>query len=67
MISEAIKQNPNFIQLRKIEVPLIMPNTYFEQAAREIARVMSKGNNRVFVDSENLLFNIGVNEEDTQH
>jgi len=46
MISEAIKADPNFINLRKID------------AAREIAKVISKGGNKVYLDSDNLLFNL---------
>jgi len=46
MISDAIKQNPNFIEIRKLE------------AAREISRVLSKGNNKIYLNSENLLFHL---------
>jgi prohibitin 2 len=46
LISEAIKSNPNFITLRKIE------------AAREIATALSKGPNKIFLNSDNLLFNL---------
>jgi len=46
MISDAIKSNPNFITLRKIE------------AGREIANFISKGGNKVFISSDNLLFNL---------
>jgi len=46
MISDAIKSNPNFITLRKIE------------AAREIATSVSKGGNRMYINSDNLLFNM---------
>jgi len=45
MISDAIRENPAFIQLRKIE------------AAREIAQIMSKSQNKVYLDSETLMFN----------
>jgi len=55
MISEAIRNNPSFLQLRQIE------------ASREIARIIAKGGNRVFLNSENLMFNyitrIGDQEE----
>lgn len=43
MISEAIKNNPNFLELRKIE------------AARDIAKLVAKGPNKIFLNSENLL------------
>jgi len=46
MIGDAIKANPNFITLRKIE------------ATRDIANVVSKGANKVFINSDNLLFNL---------
>jgi len=45
LISEAIKSNPNFITLRKIE------------AAREIAALLAKGGNKIYINSDNLLFN----------
>jgi len=45
MISEAIKNNPSFLQLRQIE------------ASREIAKLIAKGGNRVFLSSDNLMFN----------
>lgn len=51
MISEAIKNSPNFLKLRKIE------------AAREIAHSVAKGGNRVFLPSDNLLFNLLTEEE----
>lgn len=52
MISDAIKSNPNFLNLRKIE------------AARDIAKVLAKGHNRILIDSDNLLFNLsGVNSK----
>jgi len=51
MISEAIQSNPNFLKLRQIE------------ASREIARMISKGGNRVFLDSNNLMFH-NLKEED---
>ena len=46
MISDAMKQNPNFIHLRRIE------------AAREIAKTLSKGGNRIYTNTDNLLFNL---------
>jgi len=56
MLSEAIKENPNFVQLRKIE------------AAREIAKVIAKGGNKIYLDSDALLVNLlaGVAPEDKQ-
>lgn len=52
MISDAIKQNPNFLQLRRIE------------AGREIARVISRGSNKVYLGSESLLFNSLIPKDD---
>jgi len=46
VINEAIKENPNFIQLRRIE------------AAREISKTISKGGNKVYLNSDNLLFDL---------
>jgi len=46
LISDAIKQDPNFITLRKLE------------AAREIAKNLAKSNNKVYLDSDNLLFSL---------
>jgi len=46
VISNAMQQNPNFLQLRKIE------------AAKDIAKTLQKGNNRIFLDSNNLLFDM---------
>ncbi|GAM17673.1 hypothetical protein SAMD00019534_008480 [Acytostelium subglobosum LB1] len=46
LISESIKQNPAFLQLRKIE------------AAREIAAIMAKSPNRIFISSDSLLLNL---------
>jgi len=45
MLGEAIKSNPSFLQLRQIE------------ASREIAKLLAKGGNRVFLSSDNLMFN----------
>jgi len=52
MISEAVKENPAFIQLRKLE------------AAREIASIIARSQNRVFLNSDALLFN--ASPEDLQ-
>jgi len=51
MISDAIKENPAFIQLRKLE------------AAREIATIISRSHNRVFLNSDALLFNQSPDEQ----
>jgi prohibitin 2 len=50
MISDAIKNNPNFLTIRQIE------------ASREIANSIARGANRVFLSSDNLLFNILGND-----
>jgi prohibitin 2 len=46
LIGDAIKDNPGFIQLRKLE------------AARDIAATVAKSNNRLFLDGEALLLNV---------
>jgi len=46
MVSEAMKSNSNFLNLRKIE------------AARDIARVISKSSNKIYLNSDNLLVNL---------
>ena len=46
LISDAIKENPGFVQLRKID------------AAEEIANTMSRSQNRMFLNADALLMNI---------
>jgi len=46
LISEAILSNPQFLQLRRIE------------AAREIAQIIGRSNNKVYLSSDNLLMNV---------
>ncbi|OQS06356.1 prohibitin-2 [Thraustotheca clavata] len=46
LVGEAIKKNPAFTQLRRLD------------AAKEIAQVMSKSQNRVYLNSESLLLNL---------
>jgi prohibitin 2 len=46
MISEAIKTNPLFLELRKIE------------AAKAIASTLARAHNRVYLNSEGLMFNL---------
>ncbi|KDO26987.1 hypothetical protein SPRG_07700 [Saprolegnia parasitica CBS 223.65] len=46
LVGEAIKKNPAFTQLRRLD------------AAKEIAAVMSKSQNRVYLNSESLLLNL---------
>merc|ERR1719353_1061672 len=46
MIGDAIRDNPGFIELRKLE------------AARDIATTVSKSSNRVFLDSHSLMLNV---------
>merc|ERR1712100_519081 len=48
LIGQAIPNNPSFITLRKIE------------AARHIGQVISRSNNRVFLNTDSLLLNLGV-------
>jgi len=46
MISDAIRSNPAFLELRRIE------------AAKAIASIIAKSNNRVYLNSDNLMFNM---------
>jgi prohibitin 2 len=56
MISDAIMQNPAFIKLRKLE------------AARDIATIIARSQNRVFLNSDALLFNQSPDaDEDGKH
>lgn len=50
MIGEAMKSNPGFIQLRRIE------------AARDIASTIQKSQNRVYLDADTLQLNLGAVE-----
>lgn len=50
--AQAIRSNPSFITLRKIE------------AAREVASTISTGANRVYLNSDSLLLNLGDLETD---
>jgi len=54
MINDVIQHNPDFLNLRRIE------------AARDISKIMAKGNNKVFLDSNNLLLNLTQVLEDTK-
>jgi len=51
MISDAIRENPAFIQLRRLE------------AAREIATVISKSQNKIYLPADSLLLNLSTYEE----
>jgi prohibitin 2 len=46
MIGHAVKENPGFIQLRRID------------AAKEIASTVSRSQNRVYLDTESLMLNL---------
>ncbi|KAI8814646.1 SPFH domain/Band 7 family protein [Cladochytrium replicatum] len=46
LIGQAVKSNPGFVQLRRIET------------AREIAAIVSQGTNKVYVDASTLLLNV---------
>lgn len=46
MVGRALKKNPGFVELRKLE------------AAREISETISKSNNRVFLNADSLLLNL---------
>jgi len=49
MISRAIRQNPYFLELRRVE------------AAKDIASIMSKSTNKVYISADNLMFNLMKN------
>lgn len=65
LIGDAMRSNPSFIQLRRIE------------AAREIAMTVQKSSNRVYLDADTLQLNLGAidsvgdvssgGDNDTQH
>jgi len=46
MLNKAIKSNPFFLELRRIE------------AARDIAHILARSNNKIYLNSENLMFNL---------
>jgi prohibitin 2 len=46
MVGDAIKGNPGFLELRRLE------------AARDIAHTISESSNRVFLSSDSLLLNV---------
>jgi prohibitin 2 len=50
LLSETIRERPEFLQLRKIE------------AARDIAHVLAKSQNRIYLSSDSLLLNLTVSE-----
>jgi len=51
MISDAIRENPAFLQLRRLE------------AAREIATVISKSQNKVYLNADSLLLNLSPQQQ----
>jgi len=51
-IGDAMKENPGFLQLRRIE------------AARDIANVVSKSANTVYLEASTLLLNLGSHSEE---
>jgi len=54
LISDSIKQNPSFLQLRKIE------------AAREIASIVSRSPNKLYANTDGLFLNLNDLEEKQQ-
>jgi len=46
LIGDAVRDNPGFIELRKLE------------AARDIAGTVAKSSNRVFLDAQSLMLNV---------
>ncbi|KAG5518258.1 hypothetical protein PMAC_003054 [Pneumocystis sp. 'macacae'] len=53
LIGEAIKKSKGFLELRRIE------------AARDISRILAEGNNKVFLNSENLMLNVTEQKDET--
>eukprot|EP00741_Cyanophora_paradoxa_P011202 tig00020554_g10822.t1 len=53
MIGNALKENPGFIELRRIE------------AAREIANTVAKSQNKVYLNSDALLLNVNAPDDKT--
>ncbi|QSL64657.1 hypothetical protein MERGE_001959 [Pneumocystis wakefieldiae] len=53
LIGEAIKKSKGFLELRRIE------------AAREISRILAESNNRIFLNSENLMLNVAEQKDET--
>lgn len=51
LIGEAVQKNPAFLDLRRIE------------AARDISHIISRGSNRIFLNSESLLLNVATNSK----
>lgn len=51
LIGTAVEQNPNFLRLRRLE------------ASRDIADILSTSNNRVLLNSDNLLLNSIAKDE----
>ncbi|KAG4303475.1 hypothetical protein PCK1_000439 [Pneumocystis canis] len=52
LIGEAIKKSKGFLELRKIE------------AAREISRILAEGNNKIFLNSENLMLHVSEQKDE---
>lgn len=48
LIGDAVKNSPGFLELRKLD------------AARDIAKVLSKSDNKVYVDADTLLLNVAA-------
>eukprot|EP01088_Endostelium_zonatum_P012771 TRINITY_DN27040_c0_g1_i1.p1 TRINITY_DN27040_c0_g1~~TRINITY_DN27040_c0_g1_i1.p1 ORF type:complete len:301 (-),score=71.47 TRINITY_DN27040_c0_g1_i1:57-959(-) len=53
MLSRAIRENPAFLELRRIE------------AAKDIATILSRSPNKVYLSADNLMFNLLKNLDDT--
>jgi prohibitin 2 len=54
LISKALEENPNFVELRKIE------------AAKDIAKTLAKGNNRVFLNSDLLYMDLSPADKEKE-
>lgn len=51
LIGKAVQRNAAYVSLRRIE------------AAKEISKILSQGNNRLILDAESLLLNVRENEK----
>jgi prohibitin 2 len=51
LIGRAVQKNAGYVSLKRIET------------AKEIGRILSQGNNRLVLDADALLLNVGANEK----
>lgn len=53
LIGEAVKQNPGFMKLRRID------------AAKDIANIVSKSGNKIYLNADSLLLNLLGDSDET--